>query len=381
MYTAYNRIRRFTIKRKFEIKNRSLRKHKFLLNSKFKYNFPFLLFNRKKGERTVLTTAYMKFINYLMRKGLKDRYFTFFYSLIRIYKQKIRAILGWKYNTPNFNNLPKDTVVPSFFFFLAKVFRLITLKVELKTHKFGKAESFSLKLLAPFRGFRLGLNLLFQNSKTRLEFIRRHRKVEYLYKLFSEIWDTSYGQSTTSKDIMEFTDTVLKKTQKSRTRLIFSVWRKRRKILSIGKIYKRNKLIQENEDGILTKFERFKNLKKAKNFLSFGNFSIYKTVPHKISDYIKYKSKSDRFFRVERSQVNLNDNLFLKESYQTYFMRRGRFPYRFKSIKNNFKWGKISHNFKSGKISHNFKSVKNNFKRGGKFRHNFKSVKKNFKWG
>lgn len=317
------RVRAFLIRRKLQRKSKSLRKHPILKKTKFQSRIPFLLFVRKKNERSIVTTSYTKFINYLMRKGNKDRYLNFFYSLVRVYKQKIRSIFKWKYKTIDFNSLPKDLVIPSFFTFLGKVFRAIMLRLELRVRRVRKLEVKSTTLTAPWKGFRLGVHLLLKNIKTRLEIFKRNRKVEYLYKLFDEIWDTYYGQSITAKNVVDFTDTVLKHSQHYQTSQFFTVWQRRRKILYVGrKLFK--KKMKKQKDGILTKFEKFRYFKKAKNLISYKglkklNFdSDIPLLDQNLIAYLQFAKYTDFKFDYYKQDLSL---LYKKE-----FMSSGKFP-------------------------------------------------------
>lgn len=332
------RVSAFLRRHKLNSKTKSLRKHSVLKKTKFQSRTPFLLFLRKKNERSIVTTPYNKFINYLMRKGNKDRYLNFFYALARVYKQKIRSIFNWKYKTIDFNILPKEIVIPSFFTFLGKVFRAIMLRLELRVRSFRKLEVKSTVLTAPWKGFRLGINLLLKNSKTRLEIFKRHRKVEYLYKLFDEIWDTYYGQSITSRNVVDFTDSVLKHSQHYKTSQFFTVWHRRRKVLYVGKKLFKKKM-KKQKDGILTKFEKFRNFKKAKNFLSFSHFknsNVGKSSDIK-DDFLTHHLK----FKVFNKFMDLNltmrkENFYKAElafKYKKSYMRSGKFPLTYHFLK------------------------------------------------
>merc|ERR1712023_373107 len=168
-----------------------------------------------------------------------------------------------------------------------------------------KLEVKSTVLTAPWKGFRLGINLLLKNSKTRLEIFKRHRKVEYLYKLFDEIWDTYYGQSITSRNVVEFTDSVLKHSQHYKTSQFFTVWHRRRKVLYVGK-----KLFNKFMDLKLTmRKENFSKadlaLKYKKSYMRSGKFPLtYHFLKRKKTNSGSLKGKKKTTFKEKKKEYS-----------------------------------------------------------------------------
>jgi len=189
------------------------------------------LFNRKPSENSVVTTHYNKFINRLHRKGLKSRYLTFFYNLLREHKKKVKNLCKWKYGSDDLTKVPVKVKIPTFPRVIRGVFSMISLKLELRYRKFRKKEILVPVPIAPWRGLRLGLTLLLKNSRSRVQHIKVHRKVEFLNKLLTEIWETYYRISLTAKDVIEFTDKVLNNTENFRSTQLFPVKLERRNVL------------------------------------------------------------------------------------------------------------------------------------------------------
>ena len=163
------------------------------------------LFTRKKKEKSVITSHYNKFLNLLMRKGLKNIQLNFFYSLLRNHKKRLKDLCFNKFNTYSFNKIVNRPRFPTFNKLLKVVFQLITLKLELKHKTFRRKELLVPLPVSPWRGLRLGLNLLLTNSSNILVPKTVSRKNKKNYQILSEFWNTFRSKSTTCLSINEFT--------------------------------------------------------------------------------------------------------------------------------------------------------------------------------
>jgi hypothetical protein len=105
------------------------------------------------------------------------------------------------------------------------------LELELKSKKYRKKEILTPIPVSPWRGVRLGLNLVLKNAKNRIEKIKRHKKIKFLYNILDELWDTHTDLSLTSKEIIEFSENVLKHAENFRSTRLFPVSAKRRIII------------------------------------------------------------------------------------------------------------------------------------------------------
>lgn len=224
------------------------------------------LFNRKKTDKSIVKTSYMKFLNFFMRKGFKNRYINFFYDLLRLHKKKLKQICMWKYNSSKFNVInftSKKVKIPTFSKLFRNVSRLITFKIELKYRKFRKKEILKPIPVAPWRGFRLGFNLLLKNSKTSLYNLDKPRKLHRLYYILIEFWDTFYGISETIKNVKDFTQKVLENSANFRFPRLFSVRPERRYVNSNLS----TSLVEGGKEPILISFLKKKNSKR-KSYLN-----------------------------------------------------------------------------------------------------------------
>ena len=108
------------------------------------------------------------------------------------------------------------------------IFKIITIRLELKVRKFKKSEVVVPAPVSPRRGLRLGLDMLLKNSKLRIQKTRLPRKIELLYRFLDEIWDTFHGKSLTCKDVLDFTTKVLDNSENYRSSQLFPVKFERR---------------------------------------------------------------------------------------------------------------------------------------------------------
>jgi len=185
-------------------------------------------FLRKKKETSVITPVYDKFLNLFMRKGLKNRSIKIFYDLLRAHKKRIRFLCVWKYNSSSLNIFNQFLKLPTFPIILNSIFKIITIRLELKVRKFKKSEVVVPAPVSPRRGLRLGLDMLLKNSKLRIQKTRLPRKIEFLYRFLDEIWDTFHGKSLTCKDVLDFTTKVLDNSENYRSTQLFPVKFERR---------------------------------------------------------------------------------------------------------------------------------------------------------
>merc|ERR1712137_479316 len=129
------------------------------------------VFSRAKKDCSVLNTHYNKFLNFMMRKGYRNRFISLFYKLLRLFKKRILTIYHW---------------------------RLKKFNIKLP---FRKKEILIPIPVSPWKGTRMGLSLLLKNSQTRIDKKKRHRKHKFLYNLLDEMWDTQNQTSLTSKNV------------------------------------------------------------------------------------------------------------------------------------------------------------------------------------
>lgn len=102
----------------------------------------------------------------------------------------------------------KELSFLSLYMILQGAFKNFSIKLELCLRKFKKREKIYPILVAPWKGFRVGLNMLLKNLKSKGQYIKRHRKVDYLHKILGEFIDVYTGSSITCKNINEFYDEV-----------------------------------------------------------------------------------------------------------------------------------------------------------------------------
>jgi len=97
----------------------------------------------------------------------------------------------------------------SFIEVLKTVIARIILRIELRMTKFKKREFINPVIMAPWRGFRLGLAFLMKNVKNQVQYIKRDRKRDYLYKILTEFMEIYYGKGSTCKNVYEFHNKVM----------------------------------------------------------------------------------------------------------------------------------------------------------------------------
>lgn len=228
-------------------------------------DYKLFFFTRKKKEKSVITTHYNKFLNLLMRKGLKNRQISFFLSMLRNHKKKIKSICLTNFNTANFNEIVNGPLFPTFSKLVKVVFRLIALKVELRHRNFRRKEILVPSPVSPWRGMRLGLNLLLKNAATSNLHEKILRKNKKCNLILNEFWRTFRNISTTCSAIEEFTLKVLEHSENFRLTQLFPVTKFRRSIIpelrpqakKVSRAYFRRKfLLFLSECNLKTKYRR-----------------------------------------------------------------------------------------------------------------------------
>ena len=212
--------------------------------------------------------------------------------------------------------------------FLKFVFTKITLEVELKHRKFRKKEILTPAPVAPWRGVRLGLNLLLKNVHQRIDKKKRLRKHKFLYNVLDELWDTQNNTSVTCKNILEFTTNVLNNAENYRSTKLFPVKRSRR--LVFRKTISPSKLIRKSGLRVFRKKKkkrkcfgrarrtrrvRIQNRKKTKKFrkkIAFFNEELYdifeeNETKNPLVTYFFKQRESQR----KRRRIFLHKNIFL----------------------------------------------------------------------
>ena len=126
-----------------------------------------------------------------------------------------------KYKNPSLKRVHIDFF--TFSYMMAYVFESITFKMELHSRIHREKDLLVPMPLAPWRGFKIGLDLFFKNAEARTNTIQRPRKVLYLYKILDEFWGTFSGKSKTSKNVAEFSMKVLENFENFRLAKLFPV--------------------------------------------------------------------------------------------------------------------------------------------------------------
>ena len=180
-----------------------------------------------------------------------------------------------KYNSFSVKSVPNNLAFPTFSRVFALIVRALTFTLELKVRKFKKSEVLTPVPISPWRGFRLGTNLLLKNAKTRIQLVRRPRKVEKLYRLLDELWDTLHGQSATCKGIKDFTTKVLESFENYRSTQLFPVREDRREVVSPSTFFFDKRGINLKQKTILLKKDSFLK-KERKTVVSVRSFKPIK---------------------------------------------------------------------------------------------------------
>merc|ERR1711977_552142 len=267
------------------------------------------VFSRAKKDCSVLNTHYNKFLNFMMRKGYRNRFISLFYKLLRLFKKRILTIYHWRLKKFNIK-LPSRKKVLSFSKFFKSVFNKITLELELKSRKFRKKEILIPIPVSPWKGTRMGLSLLLKNSQTRIDKKKRHRKHKFLYNLLDEMWDTQNQTSLTSKNVVEFTENVLEHAENFRSTRLFPVKKSRRmvypsKLLETLEDTKKDKL-QIKGKKRLSSAEYFKEQKRKKDEFIKKVLVKMKKFKNKGSlGFIKKKGEFRRINLIKLAQAKL----------------------------------------------------------------------------
>jgi len=310
---------------------------------------------KKKSEKTFIKPFIRKFCNLYIKKGFKNKSIKFFYSLFREHKRKLLSYFNWKYqNKLKFlknkkiiiqlkksKSLKKLFKSLKFINMLRWVSNLITFKFELKSGRFKakkmKKEKLIPQFITPWRGFRLGLNLLIKNSKVRPTFVKNKKKT-YLYKLLTEIWETYHQYSPTFQHVLEFIDTVFNYSENSRLVKYHSLKKFKNKIRIMSK-----SKIKNPHPPILPSFRNYKSrpiliIKKRKNKSPLLKFYTSKNLYPKFRRIFRYRHKKRQILKGLKRRIKYERN-FLKNKF---FFRRVEFkvfktkkPKKFRKLKYN----------------------------------------------
>jgi len=139
---------------------------------------------------------------------------------MRLHKKKLNLLKQTK------NILKKDydkIFSLRFSVLFQRVLNLVRINLELKYRKYRKKEILIPSPVAPWKGLRLGLNLLLKNAQNSLLYTTKPRKLQPLYKLLTEMWDTFYGYSLTCQNILDFTNKVIDNFENYKSAQIFCV--------------------------------------------------------------------------------------------------------------------------------------------------------------
>lgn len=225
-------------------------------------------FCRKKTDRSFVRTIYMKFLNFLMRKGYKNKYINLFYNLFRIHKKKFRQLLFWKHKTKKLSIFKTKKVLKKVkILTFQRLFSIVALKItcclELKSKKLKRKQIVKPMTMSPWRGFRLGINLFLKNCKTNANTLTRFKSREkrQLYSILTELWDTYHNFSETSKNILDFINVVMENTANYRYPRFFNT-RPERRFLFLKRIKKK-----KTNSKLKILFDRYTLLMKTRSLI------------------------------------------------------------------------------------------------------------------
>ncbi len=195
--------------------------------------------------------------------------------------------------------------------------------------------------ISPWRGLRLGLNLLIKNSKIRLQKVKVHRKNETLYRLLDEIWDTFHNKSLTSKSVVDFTTKVLASSENFRSTQFFPVNFTRRLIFSeqkINKNIKKKKLVKYKrtlKSKRLLYYKKYINTNKTKKYNFFFNSKkILKTImEYNIDMLVYFILNKVKFFNNIKKNFDIILNLLRSKILYIYYKKYNIKTKRFSFLK------------------------------------------------
>lgn len=216
---------------------------------------------------------------------------------MRVYKKRVSTIYRWRRDVFK-NPLPFKENLLTFSKFIQLVFDKITLELELKYRKFRKKEILTPIPISPWRGIRLGLNMLLKNTKTRIDKKKRIRKNKFLYNVLDELWDTQNNISLTCKQVVEFTTHVLENSENYRSTKLFPVRQSKR--IVVPKILKKNSLLIKNKN-------KKKNIskKRTKTFLRNKKAISLKKKIRELKKNQIYINFLGKYFLIEKKQFFL----------------------------------------------------------------------------
>ena len=182
---------------------------------------------------------------------------------MRAHKKRVKELCKIKYGDYSIHSVPKTKGIPTFPLLMGVVFRIITLKLELRMRKFRKKDILIPVPMAPWRGARLGLNMLFKNAAARVITTPRPRKIEFLYRLLDEFWDIFHGKGVTCKNVLEFTEKALESSENYALTPLFPVSKFKRSVVP-GKIEVRNRRSVFPKSSFIHISSAFQEKKKEK---------------------------------------------------------------------------------------------------------------------
>ena len=236
------------------------------------------------------------------------------------------------------DELPLKETFFEFRNFIIAVFTKITLELELTFRKFKKKEILVPIPVSSWKGFRLGLNILLKNTKTRLDKKKLVRKNKFLYNLFEELWETLEDKSVTCKNLIEFTANVLENEENYRSTQHFPVRREKRFVVPEVKIFSTeqttsifNKIEHYEEFVVSDEYDpsliylKYKNKYlsvKRKNLNSMKNFLQRKRKKNKIQieDNLLQSKETLKYFFSKNSNLSFLKKNILKRKKKTYFL-------------------------------------------------------------
>lgn len=283
------------------------------------------VFNKKK-DFFVVCSPYMKFLNYSMKKGLKNRFLNFFFNLLRVHKKMVGIFLRRKkYKDYELKNIFRYLEFPLVF---KTVARLVSVNLELRYSRLRKTQIAVPTIRAPWRALRLGLSLLLKTAKDKIISAPLNRKTGLLYNLWSEIWKTYHRRSITASKSVKYVNEVISEIHNYKLSKLFPMRRDRRRIFGVKSLitrYKEGSTIDKYIHGVF----RMKMLKRSKTRVYYDIFGMG----------IK------RFFKIRLKRKRV------LERKKAIFEKKRR---KFEKIKNRLNFDITSSSYKKNKF--NFKS-------------------------
>jgi len=263
------------------------------------------IFNKKK-DNFVLCSPYMKFLNYLMRKGLKNRFLNFFFNLLRVHKEMVGMFIR-RQNYKDYE-LKKLLRYLEFPFVFKTVARLVSVKVELRYSRLRRKQIAVPTIRAPWKALRLGLSLLLRTAKEKIISAPLNRKTGLLYNLWSEIWNTYHRRSLTASKSVKYVDEVIREIHNYRLSKLYPMRKDRRRVFGLKKsmtIFKERPTIDRYIHGVF----RMRMLKRSKKKVYYDIFGVGRQ-ERNLNGVLK-KNKKDKKYeknKKEKRFENYNKN-------------------------------------------------------------------------